>query len=70
MARGVVFAIMGFFITMAGLRHDPTRARGLEGALDALASQTYGQWLLALAAVGLASYGVFSMLSAKYRRIE
>jgi hypothetical protein len=69
MARGVVFAIMGFFIVTAGLRHDATRARGLEGALDALASQTYGQWLLALAAVGLACYGVFSILSAKYRRI-
>jgi hypothetical protein len=70
MARGVVFAVMGLLIAMAGLRHDPNRARGLEGALDALASQAYGQWLLALAAAGLASYGVFSMLSAKYRRIE
>ena len=70
MARGVVFAMMGFFIMMAGLRHDPNRARGLEGALDTLASQSYGQWLLALAAFGLACYGVFSILSAKYRRIE
>ena len=70
MARGVVFAIMGFFIAMAGLRHDPNRARGLEGALDTLASQSYGQWLLALIAAGLACYGVFSMLSAKYRHID
>ena len=70
MARGVVFAIIGFFIITAGLQHDPSRARGLEGALDTLASQSYGQWLLALVAVGLACYGVFSMLSAKYRHID
>jgi hypothetical protein len=69
-ARGVVFAMTGSFVIMAGLRHDPSRARGLEGALDTLASQSYGQWLLALAAVGLACYGVFSILSSKYRHID
>jgi hypothetical protein len=69
-ARGTVFAMTGFFILTAGLSENPNRARGLEGALDTLASQSYGQWLLALAAAGLACYGVFSILSSKYRHID
>jgi hypothetical protein len=69
-ARGIVFGIIGYFIITAGLHHNPNEARGLEGALDTLASQSHGQWLLAVVAAGLAGHGVFSILSAKYRHID
>jgi hypothetical protein len=52
------------------MRHDPSRARGLEGALDALASQPYGQWLLAFVAAGLACYGAYCFVEARYRRLS
>ena len=69
-ARGVVFSIMGVFMVQAALRHDPGRAQGLEGALDAVARQPFGQILLALVAAGLACYGVYSLMESRYRTIN
>lgn len=69
-ARGIVIATIGLFVISAAMRHDPSRARGLEGALDALAAQPYGQWLLAFVAAGLACYGAFCFVEARYRRLS
>jgi hypothetical protein len=69
-ARGVVFGLMGSLVVTAALRHDPTQVRGLEGALDTLASQPFGQWLLAFVAAGLACYGLFCFVEARYRRVN
>lgn len=68
-ARGIVFLITGWFLVQAGLRFDPSQARGLGGALETLASQPYGPWLLGLVALGLVAYGAYSFLEARYRRI-
>ncbi len=70
MSRGFVFLIIGWFLAQAGLRYDPSQASGLGGALDALAAQSYGPWLLALVAAGLLAYGAYSFLEARYRRIN
>ena len=69
-ARGVVFATIGSFVVTAAMRHDPSEARGIEGALDAMASQPYGQWLLAFVAAGLACYGAYCFVEARYRTIH
>jgi hypothetical protein len=58
-ARGVVFFILGGFLMRAAWTADPDEARGLGGALDALAQAGYGPWLLALVAAGLLAYGVY-----------
>jgi hypothetical protein len=60
-ARGVVFLVSGWF--------DPSQARGLGGALAALAAQPHGTLLLALVAVGLIAFGAYSLLLARYGRI-
>jgi hypothetical protein len=69
-ARGIVFITIGLFVISAAIRHDPSRARGLEGALDSLASQPFGQWLLAFVAAGLACYGAYCFVEARYRRLS
>jgi hypothetical protein len=69
-ARGVVFAIMGFFLLRAALRSNPGEARGLDGALQALQQQSYGPWLLGLVAIGLVGYGIYQLVEARYRRIQ
>ncbi|HYO80786.1 MAG TPA: DUF1206 domain-containing protein [Bryobacteraceae bacterium] len=69
-ARGIVFGIIGVFVLQAALRHDPGRAQGLEGALDALARQPYGQILLALVAAGLVCYGAYSLVESRYRTVH
>jgi hypothetical protein len=39
-------------------------------ALASLVQQPFGPWLLALLGVGLAAYGAFMLIEARYRRID
>ena len=68
-ARGVVFVLTGGFLIQAARHFNSQEAVGLAGALEALARQPYGAWLLGLTAVGLIAFGVYSLLLARYRRI-
>ena len=68
-ARGVAFTIVGGFLIAAALHANPEEARGLGGALDALASQPFGPWLLGVVALGLAAYGIYMLAEARYRRM-
>ena len=69
-ARGVVFGVIGVFLVQAALQTDPDEARGLGGALETLARQPFGPYLLGAVALGLVAYGVFMFVVARYRRIE
>jgi hypothetical protein len=69
MARGVVFLVSGWFLVQAAWRTDPHQARGLSGALAALAGEPHGAVLLGLVAVGLIAFGAYSVLLARYGRI-
>ena len=68
-ARGIVYAIIGGFFVLAALRFDPSQAGGFGQALAELARQPYGPWLLALVALGVFCYGIYSFVQAKYRLI-
>jgi hypothetical protein len=69
-ARGVVFGVIGVFLVQAALQADPQEARGLGGALETLARQPFGPYLLGGVAAGLVAYGAFMFVMARYRRIE
>lgn len=69
-ARGVVFALIGWFLVQAALHFNPQEARGLGGALQSLQGESYGPWLLGLVALGLVAYGIFALVKARYRRIQ
>ncbi len=68
-ARGVVFAIIGLFLIQAARQYDPSEARGMGGALAALAAQPYGPWLLGVVALGFVAYGLYMGIEAIYRRV-
>lgn len=68
-ARGVAFVMIGGFLIAAALHTNPGEAQGLDGALATLASQPFGPYLLGLVAAGLAAYGVFALVEARYRRM-
>ena len=68
-ARGVVFFPLGIFFMIAAVRSDPGRADGLDGELAALARHSWGTMLLALVAVGLAVFALYSFLDAIYRQV-
>ncbi|HSK16510.1 MAG TPA: DUF1206 domain-containing protein [Gaiellaceae bacterium] len=69
LARGAVFVLIGFFLLKAAWEYDPDEAVGLDGALQTLAGEAYGTVLLAAAAIGLAAYGLFCLVQARYRDV-
>lgn len=64
-ARGLVFFVVGGSLVLAAVRHNPQQAHGTTGALQELP-----QPLLVLVGLGLAAYGVYALVNAKYRRIR
>jgi hypothetical protein len=69
-ARAVVFVLIGLFITKAAIEYDPKEAIGLDGALQKLAAQSYGSWLLGITAAGLFAYGLYCLFDAWYRDVS
>lgn len=65
-ARGVVFCIIGWFLIQAATRFDASQAGGLDQALQTLAQQSYGPWLLGIVALGLVAYGIYQVIQARY----
>ena len=68
-ARGVVLCIIGSFFVFAGYHYDPGRTGGLSQAFDAVRGVAFGQIALAIVALGLAAFGLYSFVEARYRRI-
>ena len=69
-SRGVVFAIIGMLLIAAGLHAGRYHASGLDSALLALVRQPHGRLLLAVAGLGLMSFGVFSIMCARWARVR
>lgn len=69
-ARGITFILIGNLIGLAAWRLSPSDSQGLGGALDLLAKQPFGDWLLGGMALGLMSYGGYCFINAGYRRVR
>lgn len=69
-ARGVVFAMMGLFLVQAAVFANPGVAKGLDGALLELARKPYGPYLVAVVALGLVAFGVYSIISARWVKVN
>jgi hypothetical protein len=65
-ARGIVFGILSFFVVRVILSHNANAYKGTQGALEYLLSYTYGTFLLAVVALGLAGYGIFHIMVARH----
>jgi hypothetical protein len=68
-ARMLVTVVIGVLLLSAARLHDPGRAVGIDGALKRLAARSFGPALLVVVAFGLAAYGVYSFVEARYRRV-
>jgi hypothetical protein len=68
-ARGIAFGVIGALLVVAAIQADPGQARGLGGALQTLADQPFGPWVLGLVALGLMAYGLYMGVEAKFRRM-
>ena len=65
LARGVIFLTVGWLLMRAALDHSAAEAGGLEQALDALRGP-----LQFPVAAGLALFGCYSLIEARYRSIH
>ncbi len=68
-SRGVVFAVAGGFAVSAAVKARSGEAKGMDDTLRSFASTPAGPWLLAVIAVGLMAFGLFSFANAKWRKI-
>lgn len=68
-ARGVTFLIVGWFLIRAALNVSSSEVKDVGDALRVLQAQPYGAWLLGIVACGLISYGLLSLVEARYRQI-
>ena len=68
-ARGAVFALVGVLVIEAAVSYQPAKAGGIDKALLTLRNQPFGEFLLILAAVGLAIFGIYGLCEARWRKV-
>ncbi|WP_280440538.1 DUF1206 domain-containing protein [Nocardia brasiliensis] len=69
-ALGGVYAGAGIHVVVAAVQSQPQKATGLDVALKTLAVQSYGTVLLLIVAIGLATFAIFTLFDARFRKIR
>jgi hypothetical protein len=64
--KGVALAGVGALLIWAAVTFDPSKASGLDGAMHAILDLPFGQILLTLVALGIAAFGAFLFVRARY----
>ena len=67
--RGVVMALVGWFVTRAAVEFRADEAKGIDGALRDATWSTLGALVVAFAAIALVMYGLFCVISAPRERL-
>lgn len=68
-AKGLVLAGAGILVIVATMQADPAKASGIDAAVKTLGEAPFGKFLLILAALGIAAYGVYSFVRSRYARL-
>jgi hypothetical protein len=68
-ARGIVQALIGLLMLQATLLFDASKVQSSGGALQSLAHPPFGLWTVGVVALGLAAYGLYMLVAARYSRI-
>lgn len=66
-ARAAIILPIGALLVASGVDYNPRQAAGMDGELAVLARYPWGRGLLLLVAAGLAAFGLYSLLEARYR---
>ena len=64
--KGVALAGVGVLLIWAAVTFDPSKASGLDGAMHAILDLPFGQILLTLVALGIAAFGAYLFVRARY----
>ena len=68
-ARGLLIVLVAVYLLSAAIDDNPSGAKSLNGALLSFDRLTVGPPLLLMAVAGLASFAVYSVFEALYRRV-
>ena len=69
-ARGIVFLLIGVFLVLAAVTHNPSQVQGFDGVLLALLRQPFGPWMLGVVALGLIAFGIYSAMTGFWLRMR
>ena len=69
-ARGIVFAVTGILFAYAGFRVDPDQAGSMSDALQWLRQLPFGSLVYMVVAAGLAAFGIYNLVEARYRLVR
>ncbi|HEY0400841.1 MAG TPA: DUF1206 domain-containing protein, partial [Blastococcus sp.] len=64
--KGVALGLVGGLLVYAAVTFDPSKAQGLDGGLRTILQAPFGRILLSLVAVGIAAFGAFCFVRARY----
>ncbi len=67
--KGLIFALLGWFLLQAAITYDASEAVGLDGALQRVAGESWGRAVLLAVSVGLFAYALFCAIEARYRQV-
>lgn len=68
-AKGVALVVVGALFVSAAVARRPEQAQGLDGALRTLLEAPFGAPLLTIVGLGLAAFGGYSFVRARYARV-
>ena len=68
-AKGLVLAGAGLLVVIATLQTDPSKATGLDASVKTLGQAPFGKFLLIVAALGIAAFGLYSFIRSRYGRM-
>jgi type IV secretory pathway VirB2 component (pilin) len=61
--------VAGIFFIVASVQLNPGQAKGVDTTLRAFTRTPLGPWLLAVVAIGLAMFGLYSFCESRWRRV-
>ncbi len=67
--RGIVTALVGWFVLRSAITFDPNEARGFDRALREATTTTTGSVLVWVSGIGLIAYGIFCLLTHRRRTL-
>ena len=69
-SRGVLFALVGVLFMYAGVHVNPNEAGNTADALNWLRQLPFGSALYILVSAGLAAFGIYNLVEARYRVVK
>lgn len=64
-AKGIVIVVVGILFIVAAVEVNPTKASGLDGALQSLVALPFGQVVLIVIGAGLIAYAIYTVARAR-----